>query len=77
MYRDSRLGPCIDLSGPDGNANVLMGYAMDLALQLDKDPKPIIEKMMSGDYANLLAVFEQHFPVVTLINKPGEYDDEE
>ena len=74
MYRDTALGICIDLSGSDGNAFALMGYASDLARQLNVDKDPIIEDMMSGDYEHLLSVFERHFPVVTLLNKPGDDD---
>lgn len=76
MYRDSRLGLCIDLSGPDGNAFVLMGFAKDFCRQLDKNFKQIQEKMTSGDYNNLVAVFEKEFPMVTLLNKPGEEEEE-
>ena len=58
--------PEIDLSGPDGNAYVLMGIAGNLCKQLGKDKKPIIEEMKSGNYENLLAMFEREF---------GEYVD--
>jgi len=51
----------IDLTGPDGNAYSLMGYATNLAKQLGIDPKPIIEDMKSGDYENLVSVFDKHF----------------
>jgi hypothetical protein len=51
----------IDLSGPDGNAFVLMGIATRLSKQMGKDHKPIIEEMMSSDYENLLEVFEANF----------------
>lgn len=51
----------IDLTGPDGNAYALMGYATNLAKQLGIDPKPIIEDMKSGDYENLVSVFDKHF----------------
>jgi hypothetical protein len=51
----------IDLTGPDGNAFALMGYAQNFARQLDIESKPIIEEMMSGDYENLLQVFDRHF----------------
>ena len=57
----------IDLTGPDGNAFVLLGYATRLAKQLDKDPNAIKEEMTSGDYEHLLEVFEREFGnVVTL-----------
>jgi hypothetical protein len=51
----------IDLTGNDGNAFVLMGYAKRLARQIGIEPQPIIEEMMSGDYENLLEVFDRNF----------------
>ena len=64
---EMRPGIEIDLTGPEGNAYSLMGYAKKLARQLDIDSRPIIEDMMSGDYEHLLEVFEEHFgSVVTL-----------
>ena len=51
----------IDLTGPDGNAFALMGYAKKYAKQLEIDPQPILDDMMSGDYEHLLEVFEEQF----------------
>lgn len=51
----------IDLSGPEGNAFVLIGYAGKWAKQLGLDSKAIQAEMMSGDYENLLAVMEKYF----------------
>jgi hypothetical protein len=51
----------IDLTGPDGNAFALMGYANKFARQLGLDFKEIQTEMTSGDYENLLEVFEEHF----------------
>ena len=51
----------IDLTGPDGNAFVLMGYAKQFARQLNLDHKTILDEMMSGDYENLLSVFDKYF----------------
>ncbi len=51
----------IDLTGPDGNAFALMGYAENFSRQLGIDSKPIIKDMMSGDYEHLLEVFEENF----------------
>ena len=51
----------IDLTGPDGNAFALMGYARKLSKQLDLNPDKIIKEMMSGDYENLLEVFDGYF----------------
>lgn len=51
----------LDLTGPDGNAYALMGYAQRYAKQLNLDGKAIVEEMMSGDYENLLQVFDKYF----------------
>jgi len=51
----------IDLTGPDGNAYALMAYAKRFARQLDIESEPIIQEMMSGDYENLLYVFDSYF----------------
>lgn len=58
--------PTVDLTGPDGNAFVLLGMAKRWARQLDKDWAPIQEEAMSGDYENLLLVLDREF---------GEYVD--
>lgn len=62
--KNSSDGQTIDLTGPQGNAFVLMGIARDTAKQMEMDPKPIIEDMMTGDYEHLLEVFEKHFGTI-------------
>jgi len=51
----------IDLTGPEGNAFVLLGYAKQFAKQLDLDAEKINEEMKSGDYENLIEVFDNYF----------------
>ena len=51
----------IDLTGPEGNAFVLLGYAKQYAKQLKFDDKKIINEMMSGDYEELLKTFDRYF----------------
>lgn len=51
----------IDLTGPDGNAFVLLAYAKNFSKQLGKDFDKIQEEMTSGDYENLLKVFDREF----------------
>ena len=51
----------IDLTGPDGNAFVLLGIASDYAKQLGFDVKLIRKEMMSSDYENLIKVFDKYF----------------
>ena len=55
------LGISIDLTGPDGNAFVLIGTATKLAKQLGLDGKAIQAEMMKGDYEHLVKVFDKHF----------------
>ncbi len=55
------LGIEIDLTGPDGNAFVLIGKAGNLAKQLGLDKDAIQKEMMKGDYENLVKVFDKHF----------------
>lgn len=53
--------PEIDLSGPGGNAFALLGQAAKLCRQMKIDSDPILEEMQSGDYDNLIAVFDRNF----------------
>ena len=65
----------IDLQGPQGNAFALMGHAVDLLRQLDRrdEVHAMRTDMMSGDYDNLIRIFEKNFgDYVTLVGKPGE-----
>ena len=48
----------IDLTGPDGNAFVLLGYAKSYANQLGLSFDKIRDEMTSGDYENLIQVFD-------------------
>ena len=58
----------IDLTGPDGNAFVLLAYAKNFSKQLNMQYGPIADNMMSGDYEHLLEVFDKHFgSFVTLL----------
>ena len=59
--KKQKLGIEIDLTGPDGNAFVLIGTAGNLAKQLGLDSKAIRTEMMAGDYENLVNVFDKHF----------------
>ena len=68
--KQQQTGPIvIDLTGPDGNAFALMGYARKLAKQLDLDSTKIIQEMMSGDYENLLEVFDNAFGDFVILEK--------
>lgn len=61
-YKKTKTGPVeIDLTGPEGNAFVMLGYANRLAKQLGLDGQAIQNEMMEGDYENLIKVFDKHF----------------
>ena len=67
VSKPQTIGIEIDLTGPQGNAFYLLGTAKNLAKQLDLDGNEIMKEMMSGDYENLLQVFDENFgSVVTL-----------
>jgi hypothetical protein len=59
--KKQNLGIEIDLTGPNGNAFYLIGTANNLAKQLGLDKAKIQAEMMSGDYENLIKVFDKHF----------------
>lgn len=52
----------IDLTGPEGNAFVLMAYAKDYARALGLDGEAIVCEMKKAeDYELLLRVFDKYF----------------
>lgn len=61
----------MDLTGPQGNAFVLLGTANNLARQLDWDSQEredLLENMMSGEYEYLVKIFDENFgEFVTLL----------
>jgi len=59
--KEMKSGIEIDLTGPEGNAYVLLGYARNFAKQLDLDIEEIQKEMTSGDYENLIEVFDREF----------------
>ena len=63
--KQTKEGPIIiDLTGPDGNAFVLMGIARRFGRQLGWDSakcQDLINEMMDGDYEHLLEVFDREF----------------
>ena len=58
----------IDLTGPQGNAFFLLGTAKKLARELGLNGNEILNEMKSGDYDNLVKVFDKNFgSFVTLL----------
>lgn len=59
----------IDLTGPDGNAFALLGYAKNLAKQLDLNYDIIRTEMTSSDYENLIQVFDKYFGEYVILER--------
>jgi len=71
--KQERTGPIIiDLTGPDGNAFVLMKYAQNFGKQLGWDRvkvQELINEMMDGDYEHLLQVFDREFGAFVILER--------
>lgn len=65
----------IDLSGPEGNAFVLLGYASRLGHQMygPEKTEAILEEMKLSTYEMLILTFDKYFGgIVTLYRDGGE-----
>jgi hypothetical protein len=51
----------IDLTGSQGNAFYLMGFAQKNARKFGLDSDTVLAEMKSGDYKNLVQVFDNYF----------------
>ncbi len=59
----------IDLTGPDGNAFALLGFAKNFANQLGLEFSKISDEMTSGDYENLIQVFDKYFGSFVILER--------
>ena len=59
----------IDTTGPDGNAFVLLGYAKSYAKELNLPFNKIQGEMTSGDYENLIQVFDKYFGSFVILER--------
>ena len=67
VQKPQSQGITIDLTGPQGNAFYILGVAKNLCKQVGVDSKPLLDEMRSGDYENLIKVFDDKFgSVVTM-----------
>ena len=72
VKKEKTKGIEIDLTGPQGNAYYLLGLAKKWGKQLDMSEnyiKEMLEKMMSGDYENLVKDFDDEFGSIVTIYK--------
>lgn len=64
LKKQENKRPEIDLTGPEGNAFVLMGYAKRFGKDLgmsESEINSLIENMKSSDYEHLVQVFDDAF----------------
>ena len=66
----------IDLGGPQGNAFNLIGAAHSLCRKLGKDFDDVHERMTSGEYENLVKVFDDEFGAFVTLYRQKEKNDE-
>ena len=71
--KQENYGPyVIDLTGPQGNAFVLLGYAKQFGRQLrmsSAEVEKIVYQMQSGDYENLINVFDKYFGEFVILER--------
>ena len=59
----------IDLTGPQGNAFYLMGFASKNARKFGLDGSAILAEMKSGDYEHLVAIFDKYFGEYVILER--------
>ena len=62
----------IDLTGPQGNAYYILAMAKRLCKEFGMTKtyeKDLLDEMMSGDYENLIKVFDKKFGSVVIMYK--------
>ena len=72
MIREKAPSPntyVIDLTGPDGNAFALLGYATKFCRYTGLDKNKVLKEMMAGDYENLLQVFDGYFGEFVILER--------
>jgi hypothetical protein len=65
----------IDISGPQGNAFAIMSVAECIGRQLNRpedEIRKINDKMMSGDYTNVLRVFHREYGSIVDLYDSGK-----
>ena len=68
--KQENYGPyVIDLTGPQGNAFVLLGYAKQFARQLKLDSNKIVTEMQESDYEHLVETFDKYFGKFVILER--------
>ena len=66
IYSDDFI---VDLTGPQGNAHYLLSLAQNLSRKFGIDGEAIAKEMRSGDYENLIKVFDDHFGELVILER--------
>ena len=61
LHKQQSTPIVLDLTGPEGNAFMLLSYAKSWSIQLGKPYEQLLKDMQSGDYENLIKVFDDAF----------------
>lgn len=61
ITKDTNKKIVVDLTGPQGNAFWLIGYAKRIGKQLGYNLQEMEDELTSGDYENLIEVFDKYF----------------
>ena len=61
LTKNTKKKQVIDLTGPEGNAFVLLGTASKLCKQLGIYDTLVVDEMTSGNYEHLIKTFDLYF----------------
>ena len=73
--RFEKFETIINLDGPDGNANNLIGLAIRImrdSRMTEEEIAPIVEEMKSSDYKNLVMTFDNYFKSSVILETTNE-----
>ena len=64
LKKDTIKKQVIDLTGPQGNAFYLLGFAIKHCEDLGYDKDDMLDEMKSSGYTNLIETFDRHFGMI-------------
>jgi hypothetical protein len=73
--RIEKFETVVNLDGPDGNANNLIGLAIRImrdSRMSEEEIAPIVKEMQSGDYKNLVMTFDNYFKSSVVLETTNE-----
>ncbi len=73
--RVEKFETIVNLDGPDGNANNLIGLAIRImrdSRMTEEEINPIVKEMMSSDYKNLVMTFDNYFKGIVILETTNE-----